>query len=72
MAVLGGGFLLGWGILRITQAPRPRLGKKAELEPLQRTIAIAAENGVPPADPSQRAAAGALACETVEWIRGLG
>ena len=67
MAVLGGNFLLGWGILRITQAPRPRLGKKAEREPLQRTIAITAENGVPPADPSQRAAAGALACETVEW-----
>lgn len=68
MAVLGGGYLLGWGILRITQAPRPRLGKKAEREPLQRAIAITAEKGVPPADPSQRAAAGALACEIVEWI----
>lgn len=67
MAVLGGGYLLGWGILRITQAPAPRLGKQAEREPLQRTIASTAENGVPPADPSQRAAAGAVACEIVEW-----
>lgn len=68
MAVLGGGFLLEWGILRITQAPRPRLGKKAQREPLQYAIASTAENGVPPIDPVQRAAAGALACESVEWI----
>lgn len=68
IAVLGGNFLLGWGILRIFQAPRPRLGKKAQREPLQRTIAITAEKGVPSADPSQRAAAGALACEIVEWV----
>ena len=68
MAVLVGGFLLGWGILRITQAPRPRLGKKAERKSQQRTIASTAENGVPPADPSQRSAAGALACEFVEWV----
>lgn len=34
---------------------------------MQRAIAIA-ENGVPPVDPVQRAAAGALACESVEWI----
>ena len=68
MAVLGGGFLLGWGILRITQAPRPRLGKKAERKSQQYAIASTAENGVPPTDPSQRAAAGALACESVEWI----
>lgn len=68
MAVLGGGYFLGWGILRITQVPRPRLGTKAEREPVQRAIAIAAENGVPPVDPVQRAAAGAVACESVEWI----
>ena len=68
MAVLVGGFLLGWGILRITQAPRPRLGKKAERKSQQYAIASTAENGVLPTDPSQRAAAGALACELVEWI----
>ena len=67
LAVLGGGYLLGWGILQITQAPHPRLGKKAERESLQRTIASTAENGIPPADPSQRSAAGARACEIVEW-----
>lgn len=48
LAVLGGGYLLGWGILQITQAPHPRLGKKAERESLQRTIASTAENGMPP------------------------
>ena len=68
MAVLGGGYFLGWGILRITQAPRPRLGKKAERKSQQYAIVSTTENGVPPSDPSQRAAAGALACETVEWI----
>lgn len=68
MAVLGGGCLLEWSTLRITQAPRPRLGKKAERESLQRAIASTAENGVPPTDPVQRAAAGALACESVEWV----
>ena len=67
MAVLGGNIFLGSGILRISQAPRSRLGKKADRESLQRTIASTAEKGVPPADPSQRAAAGALACEIVEW-----
>lgn len=48
MAVLGGGFLLGWGILRITQAPRPPLGKKAGRKSQQYAIASTAENGVPP------------------------
>ncbi|WP_144837350.1 hypothetical protein [Kocuria rosea] len=66
MALLIGNFLLALGILRITQGPRPRLGKKVKREPLQRAINITAENGVPPADPSHRAAVSALACELVE------
>lgn len=40
MTVLDGNFLLSFGILRITQAPHPRLGKNDDREPLQRALAI--------------------------------
>ncbi|WHF22309.1 hypothetical protein QJS66_19655 [Kocuria rhizophila] len=38
---------MGWGILQDRPGARPRLGKKAERESLQRTIASTAENGMP-------------------------
>lgn len=68
VALLIGNLLLALGILRITRAPRPRLSKGAHTKPLQRALAITAENGAPPADPAHRAAAGAYACEIIESV----
>lgn len=55
---------------RITRAPRPRLTARFGGEYLQRAVTDAARHGEVPSDPGVRAAAGVLACRSIEAAVG--
>lgn len=68
LVVFVGCVLLALGVQRITQAPRPRLDKGADREPVKRALAIALKSGSLPEDPMRRSAAGMLACQHIEGM----
>lgn len=55
---------------RITRAPRPRFNARFGSEYLQRAVMDAARHGEGPPDPGVRAAAGVLACRSIEAAVG--
>jgi hypothetical protein len=66
LATLSGVLLVILGAERLARGSRPRLARRTDRKPLMRALVTAHRRSVLPVEPSQRTAAGVLACQLVE------